>query len=121
LKSKIIGDNETHATILDLVNQSREISQSTPPSNFEQEYPAEFAKIQRFSKIVEYLKTLYADTEQFLSRYKTIESRQTPNFVNDKEVIQKSISLILKDNSLELLPLKTNIVPQTIQKYFGNI
>jgi hypothetical protein len=79
-------------------------------ATLESEYPAEFSKINRFTNIVTFLKEIFVDTEQFIEIYKYSNNRRKAEFLPDKAEIQKKISLINKDTSLQLERLKNQDV-----------
>lgn len=116
LRSKLIGEDQEKQNWLGVINDTQQNKPNN--TNIEQEYPAEFAKIQRFSNIVGHLKNIYVETELFVNRYAQVESRRTDTFMSEKETIQKNISSVLRDNSLILNPLHISINTNIVNGYF---
>lgn len=120
LRNKVIGEDQEKQNWLGVINEAQEDRSKNHPNeiNIEQEYPAEFAKIQRFSSIVAHLRNIYVDTELFVNRYSQIENRRNEVFSTEKETLQKNISRVLKDNSLGLQPLNMTITDEVVKHYF---
>lgn len=120
LRNKVIGEDQERQNWLGVINEAQEdrSKNHTNEINIEQEYPAEFAKIQRFSGIVAHLRNIYVDTELFANRYSQTENRRNEVFSTEKETLQKNISSVLKDNSLGLQPLTVAITAEMVKHYF---
>ena len=120
LRNKVIGEDDEKRNWLGVINDTHQdrVNNHTNEFNIEQEYPAEFAKIQRFANIVAHLRNIYVDTELFINRYTQTESRRNEVFLTEKEALQKNISSVLKDNSLGLQPLNLTMTDETVKPYF---
>ena len=119
LRGKILGDSTKNSkewaeAVKDVQTQSDGLKIDT-----QKEYPEEFMKIRRFEKIVDALRDIYVETEQFVGRYHQTVNRRNTVFLSEKEVLQKNISEILRDSSLELLPLSVSLSGVIVKKYFN--
>lgn len=72
------------------------------------EFPAEFSQLNRFTNVVIAPKDIFVNTEQFIEIYKYPMNRRKADFFKNKAALQKQISLINKDTSLQLERLKND-------------
>lgn len=98
----------------DAINISNDLNQ------IEREYPAEFSQIRRFEKVVDFLKNIYLDTEQFIEVYNNPMNRRKMEFFDNKASLQRKISEANKDTSLQLESLKKEPTSVEIRKVFEN-
>nr|MCU0325677.1 hypothetical protein [Spirosomataceae bacterium] len=85
----------------------------------ESEYPVEFSTLNRFTNIVTFLKEIFVDAEQFIEKYKNSNNRRKSEFLSEKAELQKKISLINKDTSLQLERLKNESI--VVKNVFKNL
>ncbi len=119
--SQLIKNENIKNSITDYSGVANDaIGMSNDASTIEREFPAEFSQVRRFEKIVDNLKHIYLDSEQFIEVYKNQMNRRRPEFFVDKAALQRKISETNKDSSLQLENLKKETTEVEIKKVFEN-
>lgn len=118
--ANLIKNEETQNKLTEYSTLTKDaIELNDNATTIETEYPAEFSKLNRFTNIVTFLKEIFVDTEQFIEKYKYSNNRRKAEFLSDKAELQKKISLINKNTSLQLESLKNeNII---VKNVFNNL
>ena len=120
-KSELLKNENIKQAIktYDTYKEDAKSFQNDDSKNIQAEFPAEFTQITRFTNIVDKLKTIFVDTEEFIEKYKTETNRRNVVFFNEKAELQTKISMIDKNLSLQLMPLKPG--PIDPKRVFENL